>query len=64
MAPDSLASIHPVYSGVNTHEQIGCHAPLFGDYSNASKCLLVHECNVVLGRYRTYAQFVYVHIDV
>ena len=53
MAPISLVSILPVYSGVNTRERNGCHAPLLSDYSSTSKCLLVRECDVALEWYRT-----------
>ena len=38
----------------NACKQNGCHVPLIGDYSIASKCLLACECNIVLERYRTY----------
>jgi len=37
VAPISLMSILPVYSGVNIHERNECHVPLFSDYSSASK---------------------------
>jgi len=40
MAPISLMSIHPVYSGINTHERNGCHALSISDYSSVSKCSL------------------------
>ena len=53
MAPILLVSILPVYSGVNIREQNGCHAPLFSNYSSASKGLLVGECDVARERYRT-----------
>ena len=43
-APILLASIHPAINRVNTCEQIGCRTPLIGNYSSASKCLLVREC--------------------
>jgi len=47
-----LTSIHPFYSRVNTCEQNGCHTPLINDYSSMNKCLLIHECDVALERYR------------
>ena len=46
VAPYSLASIHPVYSGMNTQEQDGCDTPLINDFSGTSKCLFV--CKLVL----------------
>jgi len=49
-------SILPVYSGENTREQNGCHAPLISDYSSVSKCLLVCECDGALKRYRSLLQ--------
>ena len=53
MAPISLVSTLPVYSGVNTCKQNGCHVPLLSNYSSTSKCLLVRKCDVALKRYRT-----------
>ena len=53
MAPNLLSSIHPVYSGVNTCNQNGCHIPSNSDYSSSSKCLLVSECDVALGQYHS-----------
>ena len=53
MAPIFLVYILPVYSGVNTREQNGCHAPLLSDYSSTSKSLLARKCEVALERYRT-----------
>jgi len=44
MAPNSLASIHPVYSGVNTRNQNGCHAPLISGYSCVREFLHTSEC--------------------
>jgi len=57
MAPISLVSILPVYSGVNTRERNGCHAPLLSDYSSMNKCLLARECNVALERYHIYVHY-------
>ena len=51
MAPISLVSILPVYSGVNTRKQNGCHAPLLSHYSSTSKCLLTRKCDVALKWY-------------
>ena len=50
MAPSLLASIYPVYSGGNTHEQNRYHAVLISNYSSTSKCLPV--CDIVLEQYR------------
>ena len=52
MALISLSSILLVYSGVNTHKQNGCHAPLSNDYSSASKCLLTCKCDIAFEWYR------------
>jgi len=38
----------PIYSVVYTCELNGCHAPLISNYSSASKCLLLHECDVIV----------------
>jgi len=51
MAPISLVSILPVYSGVNTRKQNRCHAPLLSHYSSTSKCLLTRKCDVALKWY-------------
>jgi len=56
VAPILLVNILPVYSGMNIHERNGCHAPLFSNYSSASKCLLARECDVTRERYCTLEQ--------
>ena len=38
----------------NACKRNGCHVPLIGDYSIASKCLLACECNIALEWYHTY----------
>ena len=53
MAPNLLVSIHPVSSRMNTRKRNQCHIPLIGNYSSASKCLLVRECFVAFGWYHT-----------
>ena len=53
VAPNSLSSIHPVYSGINICNQNGCQTTLISDYSSSSKCLLVSECDIALGQYHS-----------
>jgi len=54
MAYICLVSIHPTINWENTCKQNGCHALLISNYSIASKCLLVHKCDIALERFRSY----------
>ena len=49
VVPNLLASIHPVYSGVNTRERNGYHNLVISNFSRESKCLLVLSVTLHLG---------------